>query len=498
MINYEAPATVKKMMESEAIIRLIIGPIGSGKSVGAAVELFRRACAQQSDARGIRPTKFVVIRNTYGELDDTTIPTFMEWFADSGKWHKTARTFVMDFELPDKTRVVSTWLFRALDKPKDVRKVKSLEITGAWINEAREVPMDIIINVASRRGRFPSRNKRVPATWAGVVMDSQPPDRSSDHYKMIMNAGRFGIRKNEHESDRPIFELFRQPSGTSPAAENVKNLPPNYYKDQMAFARISGKSDDWINVHIHGEYGYLPNGVPVYGRHFKPAIHVSRETLDIIPGRTIGLGYDPGLVRSAVAIGQLTEDDQWRIYREIIGDNVAVGEMVQRVKMALVELGVRHEAVLWYCDPAAFTRNAVDKKAPVDIIKSYGYRAIKSEKGIEVRIGAVRGLLNSPLLPDGRARLVIDHGCENIIEGMLGGYIFKNIQTNEGRVRQLPEKGTLFSEAQDAVQYLVAPYELARQKGHKRQWPGGEQEQQRRRYEPEVKPGSFNPHTLFQ
>lgn len=496
--NYKPPATVAAMMGDNSIIRMIIGPIGSGKSVGCAVELFRRMCMQAPDRRGLRPTRFVIIRNTYGELDDTTIPDFLEWFPDgeAGRFLKTARTFLFDFPLPDGTRVVSKWMFRALDKPKDVRKVKSLQITGAWINEAREVSMDIIVNVASRRGRYPSRTKQVPPTWAGVVMDSQPPDRTSDHYKLIQNAARFQRQlAKKGEEGRSIFKLFRQPSGLSPAAENIENLPDNYYKDQLAFSKMTGKSDDWINVHLHGEYGYLPNGQPVYGQQFKFAVHVSKETLDIQPGRTIGVGYDPGLVDTAAVIGQLTDINQWRIYKEILGEGIDVPEMLRRVKTALVELGVSRETVLWYVDPAAKIRSATDRKSPSDIIRKANYRVILSEKGVDTRIGAMRGLLNSPRLSSGESRLRIDPSCEVLIEGLLGGYHFRNIQTQAGGVRQRPDKNR-FSHVVNAAEYLFAPFELALQKGSKKQWPGAEQEVRRRR-EQEVRPGDFNPHNLF-
>ncbi len=46
-------------------------------------------------------------------------------------------------------------LFRALDRPDDAKKVLSLELTGAWVNEAREVPKGIIDALGDRTGRYP-------------------------------------------------------------------------------------------------------------------------------------------------------------------------------------------------------------------------------------------------------------------------------------------------------------------------------------------------------
>ena len=47
-------------------------------------------------------------------------------------------------------------LFLALDREEDVRKLLSLELTGAWINEAREIPKAIVDTLTGRVGRYPA------------------------------------------------------------------------------------------------------------------------------------------------------------------------------------------------------------------------------------------------------------------------------------------------------------------------------------------------------
>ena len=47
-------------------------------------------------------------------------------------------------------------IFLALDRPEDVKKLLSLELTGIWINEAREIPKSIIDACTMRVGRYPS------------------------------------------------------------------------------------------------------------------------------------------------------------------------------------------------------------------------------------------------------------------------------------------------------------------------------------------------------
>ena len=65
--------------------RLIMGPFGSGKSSIMCQEIFRKASRQRPGSDGIRKTRWVVIRNTYSQLKDTTIKTWLDWFPE-GKY----------------------------------------------------------------------------------------------------------------------------------------------------------------------------------------------------------------------------------------------------------------------------------------------------------------------------------------------------------------------------------------------------------------------------
>ena len=76
-----APAgpTVKAFHESDAFVRIIEGPVGSGKSTGCSVEIIQRAHEQAKGPDGKRRTRWAVIRNTFPELMSTTVPTWRKW-----------------------------------------------------------------------------------------------------------------------------------------------------------------------------------------------------------------------------------------------------------------------------------------------------------------------------------------------------------------------------------------------------------------------------------
>ena len=60
----------------------------------------------------------------------------------------------------------------------DVKKLLSLELTGVWVNEAREIPKSIIDAVTMRCGRFPSMREGGPS-WSGVICDTNAPEEDA-------------------------------------------------------------------------------------------------------------------------------------------------------------------------------------------------------------------------------------------------------------------------------------------------------------------------------
>lgn len=241
-VEYAAPPTVSRFMDSDKFVRAIIGPVGSGKSSGCIVEIVRRAAEQAPGPDGIRRTRWAIIRNTYPELRDTTRKTFEQWIpAEMGRWHEQEFSFEMRFN-----DVHAEVLFRALDRPADVKKLLSLELTGAYINEGREIPKDILDVLQTRVGRYPAKKDGGP-TWFGVWMDSNPWPTNGEMYDLFS------------KQRPPGFELFEQPGGRSPDAENVENLPAGYY-DRLTH----GKDAEWVSEYVDGKYPSADKG-SIYG-----------------------------------------------------------------------------------------------------------------------------------------------------------------------------------------------------------------------------------------
>ena len=146
--------TLKKFLKDDTFFRGIRGPVGSGKSVACCIEIIKRAISQKPNDEGIRKTRWAVIRNTNPQLKTTTIKTWLDWFPEDD-WGNFIWSVPYTHKLK-KGDIDCEVIFLALDRPEDVKKLLSLELTGVWINEAREIPKSIVDACSMRVGRFPS------------------------------------------------------------------------------------------------------------------------------------------------------------------------------------------------------------------------------------------------------------------------------------------------------------------------------------------------------
>ena len=70
-VVYNASPTLSRFHRSDAFVRAVRGPVGSGKSTAMSWEIMRRAREQKPAPNGKRRTRWAVVRNTYRELKDS-------------------------------------------------------------------------------------------------------------------------------------------------------------------------------------------------------------------------------------------------------------------------------------------------------------------------------------------------------------------------------------------------------------------------------------------
>ena len=126
MLNYSPSPTGDKFLKSKAFLKLIMGPVGGGKSTVALMDLVDRA-VEQRPFNNVRRTKFIILRNTIAQLKATVKPLMDTWFVTMtkgtmGQWRLSDNVFEAKFKMPDGTVVHSEFVLMAADTPDDVRR----------------------------------------------------------------------------------------------------------------------------------------------------------------------------------------------------------------------------------------------------------------------------------------------------------------------------------------------------------------------------------------
>ncbi|MBL4837652.1 MAG: hypothetical protein JKY34_08735 [Kordiimonadaceae bacterium] len=466
--------TLRQFMLDDTFCRGVRGPIGSGKSVTCCIEMFRRACEQAPDEKGRRRSRWAAIRNTFPELKDTTIKTWLDWFpeAEFGKmsWTPPFRHKI-NLPLPDKTTMELEVIFLALDRDEDVKKLLSLELTGAWINEAREIGKAIVDGATSRVGRFPSIKDGGP-TWYGVIMDTN--SMPEDHWWPIMS----GESEPPEWMDEDDLITFRKPSNwkffTQPPAmydkvdsnkkligyeynedrENAKYLVPGYY-DNL----VQGKTREWIKVYVQNKVGSITEGKVVYPE-FREETHMANAATDYIKGKPVFIGVDFGLTPAAIFGQQL--NGRIIIHRELTSRDMGARRFGQQLLISMAEWFPHCSDFRLYGDPAGDDRAQTDETTPFQIFNALGIKIMAAPSNDPIiRTEAVKMALNTMI--DGNAGFVLSTLCPILKAGFMRGYHYRKVQVSGGAHRYVdkPDKGQ-YSHPHDALQYLALGMGLGR------------------------------------
>jgi hypothetical protein len=406
----------------------------SGKSSACVMEIIRRGHEQKPSPDGIRRSRWAVVRNSYGQLKDTTIKTFHDWFPPKlfGEYRVTDHMYIIT-KFPGVHLEV---LFRALDRPDQVSNLLSLELTGAWFNEVREIPKTIIEAMDGRIGRYPS-GRDGGASWYGIIMDTNPPDEDSYLYKMF-------------ERVRPDnWEAFKQPSGLSVHAENTLHLPKNYYVNLA-----KGKDEMYKRIYIHGQYGYLISGKPVF-QSFMDNVHVSREDLEPTKGLDVIVGFDFGL-QPACVIGQISPLGQLRIIDELVSDGMGLRQFCTNQLLPLLQRKYFGMNVMGFGDPSGISRMPTDETTCFELLQGpeIGLRNVvpATTNALVPRIGAVEGFLNKMF--QGDPGFIMSPSCHNLRKAMNGGYHYEREPKSIAEDFKPTPAKNFSSHISDALQYL--------------------------------------------
>jgi hypothetical protein len=459
-LNYKPDGnTLKNFLKNDNFFRGVRGPVGSGKSVACCIEIFRRALQQKPNHEGKRKSRWAVIRNTNPQLKTTTIKTWLDWFPEN-EWgaFRWSIPYTHYIQVGDIDLEV---IFLALDRPEDVKKLLSLELTGVWVNEARELPKSIIDACTMRVGRYPSMRDG-GATWYGVIADTNAPEE--DHWWAIMSGDvptpDYLSRDEALMLVKPdTWEFFTQPSAMTEkketdgsligytnnvSCENKKNLTKDYYANI-----IRGKTKGWIDVYVMNKLGTIEEGKPVYSN-WNPELHLAKEPIPKAPN-TVFIGIDFGLTPAAV-FGQKLPNGRWLILQELVCFDMGISRFSELLKHEIAK-NYKGMEVDIYGDPAGDFRAQTDETTPFQILRQNGLRGKPAPSNdVALRIESVETALGR--LIDKKAGLLLDNSCLNLKKGFNGGYHYRRLQTSGDRYDEKPNKNR-YSHVHDALQYMM-------------------------------------------
>jgi hypothetical protein len=312
-----------------------------------------------------------------------------------------------------------------------VANLLSLELTAAWVNEAREIPWAVIKALQGRVGRFPSV-KEGGCVQPCIILDTNPPDEDSWWYELF-------------EVNRPSnAEIFKQPGGLSERAENKRYLPPNYYENLKL-----GADPEFVKVYVDGEYGYVRDGKPVYPE-YTDGIHCA--PLEAVQKVVIKRGWDFGLTPACV-FTQVTPDGRFLVLDELTADDLGIGTFADTV-LQHCEQHYRGFAFEDFGDPAGDSKSPTDEKTCFQILRGKGIKIVPGEQTLALRLESVKLPLNT--LRSGKPQLQIDPKCKKLRRGFQGRYQYKRVKVSGAaeRFHHEPDKNE-YSHPHDALQYVA-------------------------------------------
>jgi len=444
-IAFTPPPTVREFMLSEAFFRIIAGPVGSGKTTGVMMELLRRSCEQEPAADGLRYTRWAIVRTTLKQLRDTVLKDITQWLEP-----------IVTFKVTDNTVYIaagdvrSEWLLIPLENQEDQKRLLSMQLTGAWLSEAIEIPLSLTEPLAGRCGRFPGANMG-GATWFGMVADTNMPTLGSEWADYMMGPPE-------------TTDVYVQPSGLSEEAENLDWLmqtpetlklpvghPERIAQGRTYYERLAASplGDAWIARYVRAEYGEDPSGLAVHRETFNISFHIQDE-IDPIQGQMLVIGQDFGRSPCSIIL-QMDMKGKVRVLGECLAEDISLELHLQKnLKPLLASKRYAGLPSVIIGDPAGAAKDSLYEETSFDLLKRNGFIAFPAPTNdIDARLRAVDSLLLQQR-DGGPAMLFSLMHCPKLVRGMMGGYRYA--KTKSGQTKPLPDKNE-YSHPADALQY---------------------------------------------
>lgn len=396
-----------------------IGGIGSGKTLIGCVTVLGWAV--------MYPGTYLICRQFYPELKDTTMRTFFEI---------CPQELIVDRKVAESSVTIravggtSTILFRPLEEPD---KLRSLNLSGFYIDEGAQVSEEAFLLLQGRLRHQKGLRK-------GIITSN-----SGGHDYLFR-----WFFKKDHITSQAVKDMFHLIK--APSTEN-KHLPDGYV--QMMY-------DTWTPERIEREINASFDAYEgAIFPEFRRDINVVKPFK--IPANWVkSVGADHGFRSPASWIwGAVDEDANLYIYREfyekewIIEEICKTGAKGRLSAYHRMQKGEEIQAV--HIDPSTKARRGEHGKSDFDIYRSHlpdHIALIPAKNGVTASIDLLRWYFKPDLLK-GKPKIFIFDTCPNLIEEIVN-YRYQELSAGSAGKKTAKEAPVKVDDhAVDALRYLV-------------------------------------------
>ncbi len=440
------------LRDQKSHVKLLKGCVGSGKSSACIIHIYMSAMNMPRGKDGIRRSRWAITRSTYSQLKTTTIKTWQEWFpsdvfgkikADSPMSHHIKHDDI-DLEV----------LFMPLENEQDIERLKSLELTGCYINEVQFIEDFTIITTAiERTSRYPGKILGGGLGQHLLIMDCNPPSTNHWIYRLF-------------EVERPeSWACYNMPSALiKDSSGNWMNNPEADFIDYMEnknywLDATVGASEEYINVSLCGKYGITEAGRAVHPE-YNDQFHYTNRLIQANDQVEIGLGWDFGNT-PACAVIQMFPDGQIVTLYEFWTDYMSVRDFAANIVIPQLDRLFpfwRNNYVSRH-DPAGQSMNA-DGGTCQSILREVGIISMPADSNSsQFRRDAAKYFLTR--LCGGKPGIVLTSNCPQLREGLMGKFkydLIKSSMLQETKYYQEKPLKNMHSHICEAWEYILTYY----------------------------------------
>jgi hypothetical protein len=440
-----SPTLLKFVQEDDYPVQLVEGPVESGKTMACIGKLYKWMCTMPRCVDGIRRSRFIIVRPTYGELRTTVVKDILDVFPEEVygvfSWSEPY-SYKMKF-LDVETELV----FMAFHDITEaiLKKLRSTQFTAGWLNEAQYAKLMLVTIVRDRCGRYPS--KKMCPDWdreKRLILDNNAPP-TYNHWIRLMR-GDTAIPADMPKDQAMAYikpddwKFYKQPPAVlevkddqgnllkykvNPKAENLQWMGKKAY-----IGSIAGKSRDQIDRDYRNVTRPSRSGTPRYPQ-FDRDYHVAKQTLTPNDNLPLILGVDFGMT-PAVVFEQVI-DRTWYTYAELVFDNADAEELAEAINDVISRKFpfARNTGIQPWGDPQGGWKGSNRKKTSFTILRADGIpiHHPKAKDNPELRMTIGRKVLRDTV--NRGPKVIIDPGCVRLIEALDGGATMRQVSVGD-------------------------------------------------------------------